>query len=49
MNMQITGIAWPSDLLRTSEFLDKTSQIAVYTLVRTIDKAQETKLRRDKS
>ena len=29
MNIQIMGIAWPSDLLRTSEFLDETSQIAV--------------------
>ena len=34
------GIAWPSDLLKNSKFLDKTSQIAV----RTMDKIQETKV-----
>ena len=35
--------------LRTSKFLDKTSQIAEETLVIMIDSAQETKLQRDKS
>ena len=42
-------ISSDSHLFRTGEYLYKTSQIAEETLVMTIDKAQETKLQRQKS